>query len=72
MHQFKGSSTRYIKLRTKKCNKKRTKYKVGIMKNILFSLSEYFCHNGCSIGAKKVKVECTQFREYCKTGNGEG
>ncbi|PON54354.1 Histidine phosphotransferase [Parasponia andersonii] len=25
-----------------------------------------------SIGAKKVKAECTQFREYCRTGNGEG
>ncbi|GLT66473.1 hypothetical protein SLA2020_388360 [Shorea laevis] len=24
------------------------------------------------IGAKKVKAECTQFREYCKAGNGEG
>ncbi|KAL6144625.1 hypothetical protein ACLB2K_055316 [Fragaria x ananassa] len=26
----------------------------------------------CSIGAKKVKAECQQFREFCKTGNGEG
>ncbi|CAK9153498.1 unnamed protein product [Ilex paraguariensis] len=25
-----------------------------------------------SIGAKKVKSECTQFKEYCKAGNGEG
>ncbi|KAH7547221.1 histidine-containing phosphotransfer protein 4 [Ziziphus jujuba] len=25
-----------------------------------------------SIGAKKVKAECTQFREYCRTANGEG
>ncbi|XAR67676.1 hypothetical protein NMG60_11002539 [Bertholletia excelsa] len=24
------------------------------------------------IGAKKVKSECTQFREYCRTGNGDG
>ncbi|KAL6293678.1 hypothetical protein ACE6H2_001820 [Prunus campanulata] len=24
------------------------------------------------IGAKKVKAECQQFREYCKAGNGEG
>ncbi|KAL0441482.1 UNVERIFIED_CONTAM: Histidine-containing phosphotransfer protein 4 [Sesamum radiatum] len=24
------------------------------------------------IGAKKVKIECTQFREYCRTGNAEG
>lgn len=28
--------------------------------------------NWCSIGAKKVKDECQQFREYCKAGNGEG
>lgn len=26
----------------------------------------------CSIGAKKVKIECTQFREYCNAGNAEG
>ncbi|CAL5440643.1 hypothetical protein HYC85_027265 [Camellia sinensis] len=25
-----------------------------------------------SIGAKKVKSECTQFREYCRAGNAEG
>ncbi|KAH6758853.1 HPT phosphotransmitter 4 [Perilla frutescens var. frutescens] len=25
-----------------------------------------------SIGAKKVKSECTQFREYCRVGNGDG
>ncbi|KAJ4831088.1 hypothetical protein Tsubulata_006078 [Turnera subulata] len=25
-----------------------------------------------SIGAKKVKAECTLFREYCRVGNGEG
>ncbi|XP_058201355.1 histidine-containing phosphotransfer protein 4-like isoform X1 [Rhododendron vialii] len=25
-----------------------------------------------SIGAKKVKTECTQFREYCNAGNAEG
>ncbi|XP_020967353.1 histidine-containing phosphotransfer protein 4 [Arachis ipaensis] len=24
------------------------------------------------IGAKKVKAECTLFREYCRTGNAEG
>ncbi|PQM41354.1 histidine-containing phosphotransfer protein 4 [Prunus yedoensis var. nudiflora] len=24
------------------------------------------------IGAKKVKAECQQFREYCNAGNGEG
>ncbi|XP_028078701.1 histidine-containing phosphotransfer protein 4-like isoform X2 [Camellia sinensis] len=24
------------------------------------------------IGAKKVKSECTQFREYCRAGNAEG
>ncbi|CAL0332407.1 unnamed protein product [Lupinus luteus] len=27
---------------------------------------------GCSIGAKKVKAECTLFREYCRTANAEG
>jgi histidine-containing phosphotransfer protein len=31
-----------------------------------------FLSIGCSIGAKKVKAECTLFREYCKAGNGEG
>ncbi|KAL8170446.1 hypothetical protein V2J09_022250 [Rumex salicifolius] len=25
-----------------------------------------------SIGAKKVKNECSQFREYCRTGNSDG
>ncbi|GMH14248.1 hypothetical protein Nepgr_016089 [Nepenthes gracilis] len=25
-----------------------------------------------SIGAKKVKAECTQFREYCKAGSSDG
>ncbi|KAK7281643.1 hypothetical protein RIF29_09810 [Crotalaria pallida] len=25
-----------------------------------------------SIGAKKVKAECTLFKEYCRTGNAEG
>ncbi|KAK9282478.1 hypothetical protein L1049_005396 [Liquidambar formosana] len=31
-----------------------------------------FKGSSSSIGAKKVKSECTQFREYCKAGNGEG
>ncbi|XP_031255777.1 histidine-containing phosphotransfer protein 4-like [Pistacia vera] len=31
-----------------------------------------FKGSSSSIGAKKVKAESTQFREYCKAGNGEG
>ncbi|PSR91283.1 Histidine-containing phosphotransfer protein [Actinidia chinensis var. chinensis] len=31
-----------------------------------------FKGSSSSIGAKKVKSECTQFREYCKAGNAEG
>ncbi|CAA2933449.1 histidine-containing phosphotransfer protein 4-like [Olea europaea var. sylvestris] len=31
-----------------------------------------FKGSSCSIGAKKLKNECTQFKEYCETGNGEG
>ncbi|XP_004302859.1 PREDICTED: histidine-containing phosphotransfer protein 4 [Fragaria vesca subsp. vesca] len=31
-----------------------------------------FKGSSSSIGAKKVKAECQQFREFCKTGNGEG
>ncbi|CAI9757634.1 unnamed protein product [Fraxinus pennsylvanica] len=31
-----------------------------------------FKGSSCSIGAKKLKKECTQFEKYCKTGNGEG
>ncbi|CAA3001005.1 histidine-containing phosphotransfer 4 [Olea europaea subsp. europaea] len=31
-----------------------------------------FKGSSCSIGAKKLKNESTQFREYCRTGNGEG
>ncbi|KAM7254383.1 hypothetical protein ACFE04_003763 [Oxalis oulophora] len=37
---------------------------------------ENFMHqfkgSSSSIGAKKVKAECTQFKEYCKAGNGDG
>ncbi|KAM5549289.1 hypothetical protein ABKV19_000619 [Rosa sericea] len=31
-----------------------------------------FKGSSASIGAKKVKAECQQFREYCRAGNGEG
>nr|XP_018634311.1 histidine-containing phosphotransfer protein 4-like [Nicotiana tomentosiformis] len=31
-----------------------------------------FQGSNSSIGAKKVKTECTQFREYCRAGNVEG
>ncbi|KAL6134520.1 hypothetical protein ACLB2K_066751 [Fragaria x ananassa] len=31
-----------------------------------------FKGSSSSIGAKKVKAECQQFREFCKTGNGDG
>ncbi|PSS07397.1 histidine-containing phosphotransfer protein [Actinidia chinensis var. chinensis] len=38
----------------------------------LDSCMHQFKGSTTSIGAKKVKNECTQFREYCKAGNGEG
>ncbi|KAL7140120.1 hypothetical protein ABFS83_09G100400 [Erythranthe nasuta] len=38
----------------------------------LDSYMHQFKGSSSSIGAKKVKIECTQFREYCRTGNGEG
>ncbi|GMQ08525.1 hypothetical protein CsSME_00052212 [Camellia sinensis var. sinensis] len=38
----------------------------------LDSYMHQFKGSSSSIGAKKVKHECTQFREYCKEGNGEG
>ncbi|XP_020553124.1 histidine-containing phosphotransfer protein 4 [Sesamum indicum] len=31
-----------------------------------------FTGSSSSIGAKKVKFECTQLREHCRAGNGEG
>ncbi|KAK4413832.1 Histidine-containing phosphotransfer protein 4 [Sesamum alatum] len=31
-----------------------------------------FKGSSSSIGAKKVKFECTHFREHCRAGNGEG
>ncbi|GMY34363.1 histidine-containing phosphotransfer protein 4-like [Fagus crenata] len=31
-----------------------------------------FKGSSTSFGAKKIKAECTLFREYCKEGNGEG
>ncbi|KAK2971130.1 hypothetical protein RJ640_008554 [Escallonia rubra] len=38
----------------------------------LDSLMHQFKGSSSSIGAKKVKLECTQFKEYCKAANGEG
>ncbi|KAL0341971.1 UNVERIFIED_CONTAM: Histidine-containing phosphotransfer protein 4 [Sesamum calycinum] len=38
----------------------------------LDSYMHQFKGSSSSIGAKKVKIECTQFREYCRTGNAEG
>ncbi|EOY26928.1 Signal transduction histidine kinase [Theobroma cacao] len=40
--------------------------------NKLDGLMHQFKGSSSSIGAKKVKAECTLFREYCKSGNGEG
>ncbi|XP_062157138.1 histidine-containing phosphotransfer protein 4-like isoform X1 [Alnus glutinosa] len=40
--------------------------------NKLDTYMHQFKGSSTSIGAKKVKAECTQFREYCKAGNGEG
>ncbi|KAI3463303.1 hypothetical protein Pfo_019966 [Paulownia fortunei] len=38
----------------------------------LDSYMHQFKGSSSSIGAKKVKLECTQFREHCRTGNAEG
>ncbi|VVA41597.1 PREDICTED: histidine-containing [Prunus dulcis] len=38
----------------------------------LDSYMHQFKGSSSSIGAKKVKAECQQFREYCDAGNGEG
>ncbi|XP_059657140.1 histidine-containing phosphotransfer protein 4-like [Cornus florida] len=38
-------------------------------------LDDYMHHfkgSSSSIGARKVKIECTRFREYCESGNAEG
>ncbi|XP_055961983.1 histidine-containing phosphotransfer protein 4 isoform X2 [Mercurialis annua] len=40
--------------------------------NKLDSLMHQFKGSSSSIGAKKVKAECTVLREYCRAGNGEG
>ncbi|XP_020533847.1 histidine-containing phosphotransfer protein 4 isoform X1 [Jatropha curcas] len=40
--------------------------------NKLDSLMHQFKGSSSSIGAKKVKAECTLFREYCRAGNREG
>ncbi|KAM7490479.1 hypothetical protein LguiA_033400 [Lonicera macranthoides] len=41
-----------------------------------FGKLDHYMHqfkgSSSSIGAKKVKKECTQFQEYCKAGNSEG
>ncbi|KAL8522126.1 hypothetical protein ACS0TY_012320 [Phlomoides rotata] len=38
----------------------------------LDNVMHQFKGSSSSIGAKKVKKECTQFQEYCKVGNLEG
>ncbi|XP_014500111.1 histidine-containing phosphotransfer protein 4 [Vigna radiata var. radiata] len=40
--------------------------------NKLDTIMHQFKGSSSSIGAKKVKAECTLFREYCRTRNGEG
>ncbi|XP_038716651.1 histidine-containing phosphotransfer protein 4 [Tripterygium wilfordii] len=40
--------------------------------NKLDSYMHQFNGSSTSIGAKKVKAECTVFRDYCKAANGEG
>ncbi|CAL1378274.1 unnamed protein product [Linum trigynum] len=40
--------------------------------NKLDSYMHQFRGSSSSIGAKKVKAECSLFREYCRAGNGEG
>ncbi|KAJ9179250.1 hypothetical protein P3X46_011060 [Hevea brasiliensis] len=40
--------------------------------NKLDILMHQFKGSSSSIGAKKVKAECTFFRENCRAGNGEG
>ncbi|XP_020550176.1 histidine-containing phosphotransfer protein 4-like isoform X2 [Sesamum indicum] len=38
----------------------------------LDDIMHQFKGSSSSIGAKKLKTECTQFQEYCKIGNFEG
>ncbi|XP_022153641.1 histidine-containing phosphotransfer protein 4-like isoform X2 [Momordica charantia] len=38
----------------------------------LDSSMQQFMGSSSSIGAKRVKAQCTLFREYCKAGSGEG
>ncbi|XP_027928512.1 histidine-containing phosphotransfer protein 4 [Vigna unguiculata] len=40
--------------------------------NKLDTIMHQFKGSSSSIGAKKVKAECTLFREYCRARNGEG
>ncbi|KAF7814217.1 histidine-containing phosphotransfer protein 4 [Senna tora] len=40
--------------------------------NRLDTIMHQFKGSSSSIGAKKVKAECTLFREYCRAGNAEG
>ncbi|CDY30166.1 BnaC05g36960D [Brassica napus] len=40
--------------------------------NRLDNYMHQFKGSSSSIGASKVKTECTMFREYCRVGNAEG
>ncbi|RXH88675.1 hypothetical protein DVH24_000274 [Malus domestica] len=40
--------------------------------NKLDNYMQQFKGSSSSIGAKKVKADCQQFREYCNAGNAEG
>ncbi|KAF3583883.1 hypothetical protein F2Q69_00031475 [Brassica cretica] len=40
--------------------------------NRLDNYMHQFKGSSTSIGASKVKTECTMFREYCRVGNAEG
>lgn len=43
-----------------------------LSKVLNFVVHQNWRFTSCSIGAEKVKRECTQFQEYCKAGNLEG
>lgn len=45
---------------------------LGILFKLFRLLNHFFPFIFNSIGATKMKAECTQFREYCSAGNGEG
>ncbi|KAH0763976.1 hypothetical protein KY290_020049 [Solanum tuberosum] len=40
--------------------------------NFVEEVVTLFYNDSASIGAKKVKIECTRFMEYCRAGNVEG